>query len=173
MFTGGQNSYTEFSKEEKTRRGGASLNRVGNTNWLRNRQVAQRAAVQALPALPVRELSHDLVPATMRWFGLIPSWIILAMILFATLGICSTVIIRSRAQLEASSLQYGRMTSEIESMRRSNRSLQAEIRRMTSDPGMIETAARERLGMVRPNDIVVPLESVQSVSNLGTLSFVR
>ena len=95
------------------------------------------------------------------------------MILFATLGICSTVIIRSRAQLEASSLQYGRMTSEIESMRRSNRSLQAEIRRMTSDPGMIETAARERLGMVRPNDIVVPLESVQSVSNLGTLSFVR
>jgi cell division protein FtsB len=149
------------------------LNRIGNTNWLRNRQVAQQAAVQALPALPVRDLSRDLVPATMRWFGLIPSWIILAMILFATLGICSTVIVHSRAQLEASSLQYSQMASEIESMRRSNALLQAETRRMTNDPGMIETAARERLGMVRPNDIVVPLESIQSVSNLGTLSFVR
>jgi cell division protein FtsB len=95
------------------------------------------------------------------------------MILIATLGICSTVILRSRTELKASSLEYGRMASEIESMRRANTSLQVEIRRMASDPDTIESAARERLGMVRPNDIVVPIESIGPVSSLGTLSFVR
>ena len=149
------------------------MNRVGNTYWLSNRQVTERVAVQALPTLPVRELSRELVPATLGGLRLVPSWIFLAMILLATLGICSTVVVRSRAELRTSSLQLDRMTSEIDAMRRTNASLRVEIRRMTSDPGMIESAARERLGMVRPNDIVVPMESVCSNSNLGTPSFVR
>ena len=95
------------------------------------------------------------------------------MILMATLGICSTVIVRSRAELKGSTLEYGRLTSEIASMRRSNTSLQVEIRRIANDPGTIESAARERLGMVRPNDIVVPIESLGPVSSFGTLSFLR
>ena len=149
------------------------MNRVGNTYWLSNRQVTERVAAQALPALPVRELSRELVPATLGGLRLVPSWIFLAMILLATLGICSTVVVRSRAELKTSSLQLNRMTSEIDAIRRSNASLRVEIRRMTSDPGMIESAARERLGMVRPNDIVVPMESARSYLNLGTPSFVR
>jgi len=146
------------------------LNRVGDTYWLRNRHVTQQVAAQALP---VRELSREWLPAAVDWLRLLPSWMFLAMILIATLGICSTVIMRSRAELKASSLEYGRMTSEIDSMRRSNASLQVETRLMASDPGTIESAARERLGMVRPNDIVVPIESIGPVSSFGTLSFVR
>ncbi len=149
------------------------MNRAGNTYWLSNRQVTQRIAAQAIPTLPVREISRELLPAAFDWLRLIPSWVFLAMILIATLGICSTVIVRSRAELKASTLEYGRMSSEIASMRRSNTSLQVEIRRMASDPSTIESAARERLGMVRPNDIVVPVESIGTVSNFGTLSFVR
>jgi cell division protein FtsB len=149
------------------------LNSVGNTYWLSNRQVTQRVAAQAIPMLSVRELSRDLLPATLVWLRLIPSWVFLAMILLATMGICSTVIVRSRAELSASTLEYGRMNSEIASMRRSNTSLQVEIRRIASDPSTIESAARERLGMVRPNDIIVPIESFGPTSNFGTLSFVR
>jgi cell division protein FtsB len=149
------------------------LNRVGNTYWLNNRQVTQRVAAQALPAVPVREISRELFPATVGWLRLIPSWIFLAMIIMATVGICSTVIVRSRAELKASTLEHGQMTSEIAFIRRSNTSLQGEIRRMASDPGTIELAARERLGMVRPNDVVVPIDSIGRVSNFGTLSFVR
>jgi len=149
------------------------LNRVGNTYWLNNRHVTQRVAAQALPELRVRELSRELFPATLGWLRMIPSWIFLAMILMATLGICSTVILRSRAELKASSLEHSRMSTEIASMRRSNTSLQIEIHRMASDPGTIESAARERLGMVRPNDIIVPIESIGPVSSFGTLSFVR
>jgi cell division protein FtsL len=149
------------------------LNRVGNTYWLSNRQVAQRVAAQAIPTLPVREISRELLPATLVWLRLIPSWVFLAMILLATMGICSTVIVRSRAELSAATVEYSRMSSEIASMHRSNTSLQVEIRRIASDPSTIESAARERLGMVRPNDIIVPIESFGSASNFGTLSFVR
>ena len=149
------------------------MNRTGNTYWLSSRQMTQPTVGPALPVLPVRGLSRELIPASISWLGLIPSWVLLAMILLATLGICSTVILRTRAEARASSFQYERMATEIDAMHRSNASLQTEIRRMTGDPGMIESVARERLGMVRPNDIVVPIESIQSVSNLGTLSFVR
>jgi cell division protein FtsB len=149
------------------------LNRVGNTYWLSNRQVTQRVSAQALPTLPVRDLSRELVPAALAWLRVIPSWIFLAMILLATLGICSTVIVRSRAELKASTMEYGRMTSEIASIRKSNTSLQVEIHRIATDPFTIESAARERLGMVRPNDVVVPIESISPASNFGTLSFVR
>ena len=149
------------------------MNRVGNTYWLSNRPVTQRVAAQALPAVPVREISRELFPAALGWLRLIPSWVFLAMILMATLGICSTVIVRSRAELKASTVEYQQMTSEIAFIRRSNTSLQGEIRRMASDPSTIESAARERLGMVRPNDVVVPNASIGPVSNFGTLSFVR
>ena len=149
------------------------MNRVGDTYWLSNRQVTQRGAVQELPRFAAREISRELVPATLGWLRLIPSWILLAMILMATLGICTTVIMRSSVELKASRFEFGRMNTEIASMRRANTSLQVEIRRMASDPSTIESAARERLGMVRPNDIVVPIDSTGPVSNFGTLSFVR
>ena len=149
------------------------MNRVGNTYWLSNRQVTQRVAAQAVPTIPVRDISRDLLSAAFEWLRLIPSWIFLAMILMATVGICSAVILRSRAEFKASVQENGRMNLEIASARRSNTSLQVEIRRIASDPNTIESAARERLGMVRPSDIVVPIESVGSTSNAGTLSFVR
>lgn len=149
------------------------MNRVGHTYWLSNQQVTQRVVAQALPTLAARELSRELFPATVSSLRLIPSWILLAMILLATLGICSTVIVRSRVELRASTLEYGRMNSEIAFMRRANTSLQVEIHRMANDPTTIESAARERLGMVRPSDIVVPIESIGRLPNFGTLSFVR
>lgn len=149
------------------------MNRAGNTYWLSNRQVTQRVTAQALPTLPVRGLSRELFPATLGWLRLIPSWIFLAMILVATLGICSTVIVRSRAELKTSTLDYGRLTAEIAFIRKSNNSLKVEIHRIANDPFTIESAARERLGMVRPTDVVVPIASVGTASNFARLSFVR
>lgn len=150
-----------------------SLNRIGNTYWLSNRQRNQGIAAQNLTAVSVRELSRDLLPTALNGLQLVPSWILLAMILIATLGICSTVILRSREELKVSKLEYGRIGDEIVSIRRSNNALEMQISRIASDPGAIESAARERLGMVKPSDIVVPIESTGPVSNSGTLSFVR
>jgi len=150
-----------------------SLKTAGNTYWLNNRQSNHSATAQAFPALPGRDLSRALIPSALGWLGLIPSWIMLSMVLLASLAICSTVITRTRAELKASSLQYGRMAAEIDTMRRSNAALQTEIHRISSDPRMIESAARSRLGMVKPDDIVVPIGSVESNANSGMLSFVR
>ena len=94
------------------------------------------------------------------------------MILLAGIGICSTVNLRAQSQLHSAEAQFNQMSSEIESMRKSNVALQLEIRRMTTEPAMIESAARARLGMVRPTDIIVPIET-GSRTNLATLSFVR
>lgn len=94
------------------------------------------------------------------------------MILLAGVGVCSTVNLRARTQLQSAATQFSRTFDEIEFMRKSNLALQVEIRRMATEPAMIESAARSRLGMVRPTDIVVPIES-QSSTNLATLSFVR
>jgi cell division protein FtsB len=147
------------------------LKTIDNKHWLSDQRVTQRIAVQAFPAFAAPNLSL----ATVRVRGLlasIPSWLILVMIILAVFGTASTVIVRMRSELQSSTQQYQRTHSEIEALRRGNASLGMEIRRMTNDPSMIESAARSRLGMVRPNDIVVPTESVES-SNLGTLSFAR
>ncbi|HKP38620.1 MAG TPA: septum formation initiator family protein [Pyrinomonadaceae bacterium] len=148
------------------------MNRFGNTSWLSSRQVTQRAAVQQLPAIALRPLELPFVESAQRAIAFIPSWIILAMILMAVTGICATVVTRARAQFRLSQAEHNRMTSDIDGLRRANAALQIEIRRMTTEPATIESTARARLGMVRPTDIIVPVES-QTKTNLATLSFVR
>jgi len=145
----------------------------GHIYWLSNRQTNQFAVAQALPGLSQPSAIGAAIPATIQRLALIPSRVILGMILLAALGICSTVIRRSRTQLAASALQYQRMSSEIDSMRRSNASLAVEIGRMASDPAVIESSARARLGMVRANDIVVPIGSLESSSRSELVALVR
>ena len=145
---------------------------AGSTNWLTNRATTHEILSQALPALPGHESARELFYPAIRWLALIPSWAILLMVILATTAVCSTVIVRARGEFQASSQQFSRMTSEIESLEQTNGALKGEIRRLTSDSKAIELAARERLGMVRPNDIVVPIEPIRS-SNLGTISLIR
>ncbi|HVS81772.1 MAG TPA: septum formation initiator family protein [Pyrinomonadaceae bacterium] len=146
---------------------------IDNKYWLSNRHVTQRIAVQAFPGFATPNPSLTTVRILVRdWLAPIPAWIFLVMIILAVLGTASTVIVRMRSELQFSSQQYQRTASEIEILRRDNALLGTEIRRMTNDPSTIESVARSRLGMVRPNDIVVPTEAVER-SNLGMLSLAR
>ena len=149
------------------------MNMVGNTYWLSNRAANLRVPTQAIPKLSLQEFAGECLPSTLQTLSLLPSWIFLAMILIATMGICSSVILRSKEELKVTTVEYSRIGAEIAAIRRSNASLQEQIRRIASDPVSIESAARERLGMVRPSDIVVPMKSTRAVSNFGTLWFVR
>src|SRR2546429_7786704 len=144
----------------------------GHIYWLSNRQTNQFAIAKVLPGLSQPGISTA-IPAMIQRLTLIPSRVILGMILLAALGVCSTVIHRSRTQLTASALQYQRMSSEIDFIRRSNASLAVEIGRMASDPAVIESSARARLGMVRANDIVVPIGSLESSSRSELVALVR
>jgi len=95
------------------------------------------------------------------------------MIILATGAVCAAVIVKARSEFQASASQRQQVLVEIDSLRRTNGSLEVEINRLTSDSNTIELAARERLGMVMPGDIVVPIESIEARPELRTLSFVR
>ena len=129
----------------------------GTTYWLSNRRMSQRTATNLLPPLPTIDVPRDLIRG---WSRVVPSGVILGMILLAAVGICSTVIMRTRVELQESLFQYQAMASDVTATRRTNDALRLEINRMSSDPGTIESAARNRLGMVRATDIVVPVKLI-------------
>ena len=148
------------------------LNQAANSSWLRSRQLISRTVASQLPAGSFTHYSRPLSRVLENSSAILPSWIYLAMILIATAAICLTVNLRGHAQLSTAKGQFQQMQSEIDALRRSNMLLQQEVLRITTEPTTIESAARERLGMVRPTDVVVPLQS-RSATNLASLSVVR
>ena len=142
---------------------------IGTTEWLNNRPTRGPLA-QSISSFQKAAAARDLLVPAINSLRHVPSWAILATVLLATSGICATAIARSRAEFQSSSGQRERLVSEIDFVRSANASLQVEIRRLTNDPNAIELAARERLGMVKANDVVVTMESINSSS---MVSFVR
>ena len=132
-----------------------------------SRTAASQLAVGSNP-----QLSRTVERALSNTVKLLPSWIYLAMIIIAAAGICLTVNFRGHAQLRSAERQFHQMETEIATLRRANASLQTEVIRITTEPATIESSARARLGMVRPTDVVVPLQS-RSATNLASISFVR
>jgi len=60
--------------------------------------------------------------------------------------------------MSLASQQYVRMQTDVEGLRNTNQSLRHEIEQLNTNPRTIEAAARSRLNMVRPNEIVIPVE---------------
>lgn len=138
------------------------MSRVMNSYWVDERIKAQRVAPRvASPFASVREISQDIIgtPAEVRRRGgIIPAWVIFGMVILATFAICVSVTMRTRTRMSLASQQYFRMQTDVDQLRNNNQALRIEIERLTSDPRMIEAAARTRLNMVRANEIVVPVE---------------
>jgi cell division protein FtsB len=123
---------------------------------------AQRVAPRvASPLASVKEISLDIIGTraeVRRRGGLIPAWVIFGMIILGTFAICVAVTMRTRTRMSMASDQYVRMQTDVEGLRNANQSLRLEIEKLRTDPRTIEVAARSRLNMVRPNEIVVPVE---------------
>ncbi len=123
---------------------------------------AQRVAPRvASPLASVKEISLDIIGTrseVRRRGGLIPAWVIFGMIILGTFAICVAVTMRTRTRMSLASDQYVRMQTDVEGLRNANQSLRLEIEKLRTDPRTIEVAARSRLNMVRPNEIVVPVE---------------
>jgi cell division protein FtsL len=138
------------------------VSRVINTYWVDERIRAQRVIPRASsPFVSIREISREIVgtPAEVRQRGgVIPAWVIFGMIILATSAICVAVTMRTRTRMASASQQYVRMQMDVEGLRHANQSLRLEIEKLSTDARTIETAARSRLNMVRPNEIVIPVE---------------
>ena len=138
------------------------LSRVINSYWVDERIRAQRVVPKASsPFASVREISADIIgtPAEVRRRGgVIPAWVVFGMIILGTFAVCVAVTMRTRTRMSLASQQYMRMQGDVEKLRNANQFLRTEIQQLSSDPRAIEAAARTRLNMVRPNEIVVPVE---------------
>ncbi|MFN2498126.1 MAG: septum formation initiator family protein [Pyrinomonadaceae bacterium] len=133
-----------------------------DTYWVDERIRAQRVAPRvASPLASVKEISLDIIGTraeVRRRGGLIPAWVIFGMIILGTFAICVAVTMRTRTKMSLASDQFVRMQTDVEGLRNANQSLRLEIEKLRTDPRTIEAAARSRLNMVRPNEIVVPVE---------------
>jgi cell division protein FtsB len=148
------------------------LYNIGTTGWLTNRATTHTLiAAQSVPLMPGRESSRELFLPALQWIGVVPSGAVLLMIILATSAVCGTAILRARTEFQTSAAQLSQMSSEIDSLRYRNQNLLSEVDRLTKDSNAIELAARERLGMVKPNDVVVTIESIPS--SKGDISFVH
>ena len=137
------------------------MNKVANSYWTDSRLATQRPAARTLSLPSAAELSRELVGTraeVRRRGGLIPSWMIFTMIMLATFALCLTVTLRTHAQMSTAGQRFSQMSADVQTMRNSNESLRREVERLRKDPRAIESAARTRLNMVRPNEIVIPVE---------------
>jgi cell division protein FtsB len=90
--------------------------------------------------------------------GLIPSWAVFTMIMLATFALCVSVTMRTHAEMRSAEQKFSEMNMDVQALSQTNESLRQEVRRLRNDPRAIEAAARTRLNMVRPNEIVVPVD---------------
>ncbi len=138
------------------------MSRVANTYWVDERIRSQHVAPRAASSLsPMREISLEIIGTraeVRRRGGLVPSWVIFGMIILATLAVCVTVTMRTRAKMNLASQQYVRIQTDVQALRTNNQLLRQEVEQLRNDPRAIESAARSRLNMVRANEIVVPVE---------------
>jgi len=138
-----------------------------------NRSVSRGLVSQSGAVLNRQGAVRELVVPAVNWLELVPSWVVFTTILLATTAICGTVILRTRAELRASTGQQLMVESEIQGLRLANEGLRTDIQKLTQDPSAIEFAARERLGMVKATDIVVTMDSIKPLQKVASGSLVH
>ena len=133
-----------------------------NPYWTDSRLATQRPAARALsipsPAAEIEVGAFGVSTAVRRRDLTLPSWVVFCMIMLATFAVCVTVTMRANAAMTGAELKYQQMSAEVQNMRDSNAALRQRVEQLHKDPRAVEAAARERLNMVRPNEVVVPLK---------------
>lgn len=133
------------------------MNRVMNSHWIDQRLGVQRPAPRA--AIAVSDYGKESASrARARQFPLISPTAVFLMVILAMSALCVTATMRAGAEVNEASIRFQSISSDVEALRQTNSSLHKEVKRLKSDPRAIETAARARLGMLRPNEIVVNVE---------------
>lgn len=129
--------------------------------WNDSRLDAQRPAARAisLPS-PAAEtfagVASGRADTRRRDFSL-PSWVVFSTLMLATFAVCFTVTMRTHAARGAAEQKYSQMEAEVQVIRDRNDALRRDVERLHKDPRAKEVAARQRLNMVRANEVVVPL----------------
>lgn len=84
------------------------------------------------------------------------------MVFLAAVAICSSVYLRGRTELNAAIMKNETASRKVEGLTVEVERLRRDIERMKTDPRMIETIARQKLGLVLPGDVVIKIKPDQS-----------
>ena len=103
--------------------------------------------------------------------------LVCAVILAAT-ALCVSVYYRAHGELAGAMLRHQSASDRVAELRRVNERLAREVEQLKSDPRMIEAMARERLGFIKPGDVVIKIgeegdDSSASVVKIGASDNVR
>ena len=137
------------------------MNKAGNTYWVNSRFTAQRTLARELvPPYLGESLTGYLGarPVARRRSFAIPAWVVFTMVLVAFFAMGVTVSIRTRLEMVRAAEKYSSMTQQVEQLKQHNAALRQQVIDLESNPRAIEAAARARLNMVRPHEIVVPVD---------------
>lgn len=134
---------------------------AANPYWTDSRLAAQQPAARALTLpSPSQPSSADVVvsrPSVIPRGLPIPSWVGFCMIMLATFAVCVTMTMRTHARMLSAEQEFGQLSTDVEKIRSQNEALRQEVGRLSGDPRAIETAARDRMNMIRSNEVVYTL----------------
>jgi cell division protein FtsB len=141
---------------------------AANPYWNDARLNAQRPAARALtlPSPALEAMVETVAPrgAVRRRELALPSWVVFCMIMLATFAVCVTVTMRTHAGMRTAEQEHEQLRVNVESTRAENEALRQKVELMRQDPHAqaaaaqaIEIEARERLNMLKSNEVVVPL----------------
>lgn len=145
------------------------MNKVANSYWINARLAAQNSSrtsaatlnmVDAHPFVNAKPSSTRVAShtrAATRSGRLISPLAVFSIVVITMFALCFTVTMRTHTELQTASAHYENVNAEVEALRNTNTELKHQVKRLHTDPRAIEDAAREQLGMVRPNDIIVPI----------------
>ncbi len=135
------------------------MNRALDNYWIDSRLSSQRPSPRVAFPASSREVGIKSASDTRARYSVLSSpYGIFLMIILVMSAICVTVTMRARAEMDEASLHYQKISDDVEALRSFNAALESEVNRLQNDPRAIESAARLRLGMLRPNEIVVTVE---------------
>ena len=102
--------------------------------------------------------------------------LVCAVILAAT-GLCVSVYYRAHGELATAMSRHESAAYRVAELKRENERLSREVEQLKNDPGMIEAIARERLGFIRPGEVVIKIgeedDSSGAVVKIGASDNVR
>ena len=97
--------------------------------------------------------TNSLVKRQVRFRRFVDALVI--MIILAATAICFSVYTRTRAERTAAEAKYQAASIRVEELRVDTERLEREVVRLKTDPKLIETVARQSLGLVRTGEVII------------------
>jgi len=92
---------------------------------------------------------------------------IVLMIILAASAICVSVYTRTNSEYEAATARHRSVAAKVDELRVETERKAREVQMLKTDPEIIESCARQELGLVRSNDVVIKLAPEQGKQGPG------